>query len=155
MGREYDEIAQDSLQFSPDGRRIGYIALLSGKWFVAIDDVVSEAYDKAAELLFSPDGKRVGYVVRQEQRWAVVIDGVLGAKYDIVFNLAFSPNSQRYAYYAVRNEKCLLVVDGVESREYDAVFLKSPVVFETTDSLRFIAERSGRFLLVQARITRE
>ena len=126
--------------FSPDSRRVAYIAMnTQNQWVVAVDD--GESPDKhpsvkghagvSPELCFSPDGRRLAYVVVAESggevKQAVVVDHQEGAKYDAVDGLVFSPNGQRLAYAAKTGNQWAVVVDGREGRRHDSVFTGTPM----------------------------
>ena len=66
-GTEYDYI-QDGPVFSPDSRRVAYLALKGKKWVAVIDGVPGPEYDPnygsccvGEYFIFSPDGHHVAY----------------------------------------------------------------------------------------------
>jgi hypothetical protein len=62
----------------------------------------------------------------------------------ILKTLAVSPDSQRVAYAAKPGSKWSVVVDGKEGKAY-ARFLKgSRIVFDSPDSLHYLAVKNGR-----------
>jgi hypothetical protein len=149
-GKEYDLIDPEGSKgtpvFSPDSRRVAYVAQLGGKEFVVVDGV--EGKEGSGDLVFSPDGRRVAYLANRGDKQLVVVDGVEGKEYfwiDVHAEDAplfgglpvFSPDSKRVAYAASDLEpggeparpgvKCLVVVDGVEGKRYDGIITGPPV----------------------------
>ena len=61
-----------NLIFSPDGKRLAYVANDSGKWFAVIDGNEENRYDRSKIPVFSPDSKQVAYAVRNEDKWFVL-----------------------------------------------------------------------------------
>jgi hypothetical protein len=95
--------------FSPDSRRVAYIAEKSDKECVVIDGVAGKEYSSVQIdfCLFSPDSKRVAYkaVIYGENltagnKWFVVIDGEEGDPYQTADKVTFSPDSKHIAYIA-------------------------------------------------------
>src|SRR5205807_6881483 len=67
-GKDYGSIVKDSIEFSPDSKRVGYVVGKTGKQMLILRDVgskqpeqESKPYDSIFSLTFSPDGKHVGY----------------------------------------------------------------------------------------------
>jgi Tol biopolymer transport system component len=173
QGKPYDEIFPTSLRFgsysqrppypegfdsgatvfSPDGRRLAYMAVRDRRSFLVLDGVEAQQYDvmsASAVLgpLFSPDGQRIACIGARPKRIFVVVDGKGGKEYDGVVpgTLHFSPDSTRVAYVALRLPKMLVVVDGQEGKEYDAI---ADVQF-SPDSKRvaYVARRDKKQLVV-------
>jgi hypothetical protein len=44
-GREYDGIGSATLRFSPDSKRLAYLAQRGDEWRIVVDEAESEAYD--------------------------------------------------------------------------------------------------------------
>jgi Tol biopolymer transport system component len=147
--------------FSPDSRRMAYIAMnTQNQWVVAVDD--GENPDKhpsvkghagvSPELCFSPDGRRLAYVVVAESggavKQAVVVDHQEGAKYDAVDGLVFSPNGQRLAYAAKTGNRWAVVVDGREGRRHDSVFTGTPVFSPDGRHLAYGGREGNRSFVV-------
>jgi hypothetical protein len=105
-GQQYDGIwMPETLAFSPDSSKVGYIAQSAGKFFVVINEEESEAFDGAAlKFLFSSNGTRSAICgMRQSpppSGFKLYIDGKL-ERIDEQANCAsvtFSPDGSRYAY---------------------------------------------------------
>ena len=89
QGKQYDRIEKQSLVFSPDSRRMGYVARGDGKWFVVVDGQEKRQYDLRGDapgympgihrsdisFAFSPDSQRVGYLAHSGWGKFVVVDG--------------------------------------------------------------------------------
>jgi WD40 repeat protein len=110
--------------FSPDGRKLSYIAEGKGaKDFVVINDVKGKLYNRIGEFLFSSDSKRFAYEAGKDGKSFVVIDGVEFTKYSKPsydkYHVTFSPNSKRVAFIAREGNKEFVVVDGGEGKRYE------------------------------------
>jgi len=89
--------------FSPEGKRLAYMAQKEGKWSVVLDGQAQQPFDALAEgsLLFSPDGKHLAYAARTGRKWSVVVDGTAPKNlYDSIGQMLFSPQGGRLAYVA-------------------------------------------------------
>ena len=116
-GPEYTSIGL--LQFSPDGRRLFYMAGANGLTFPVIDGQELQGDNGITDFLFSPDGKRYAFrtwLAAQNGGFAVLVDGKESpkSKGDIYAqSLTFSPDSKHYAYGAALNITSFQpVVDG-------------------------------------------
>jgi hypothetical protein len=86
--RHYDKIDGGNLAFSPNSKRMAFVALRGDMQFVVVDSVEGKEYDGIAEgsLSFTPDSKRVAYWARRAKKGMVVVDGVEGKEYDGLLN---------------------------------------------------------------------
>ncbi|NLG85109.1 MAG: hypothetical protein GX493_11005, partial [Firmicutes bacterium] len=117
---EYDEI-HHLVTFSPDGKRIAYMARKGAKWSVVVDGRAGPEYLSLSYLTFSPDGKRLAYGATKGDQWFVVLDGKeMSTLHSFVAYLTFSPDGRRFAYAADSGTKQFMVVDGRAGPEYDA-----------------------------------
>jgi Tol biopolymer transport system component len=122
----------EELQFSPDGKRVGYILFweMAGSgvqtYRAVIDGAAGPAYRSVRDLAFSPDGKHVAYVAeragtapRTRVETVVVLDGKEGKGYDGIAqgSLRFKPDSDRPAFLARRDSRLVAVIDDVEGQE--------------------------------------
>jgi len=98
----YQSVMQRSLSFSPDSRKLAWVACISGRGF---------------------NGQWVGEA-------SVIVDGdpIRPWPHDERTNVSglsnevyFSPNSERIAYWVKQNGKWLLVIDGTAQRAYDGI----------------------------------
>jgi hypothetical protein len=146
--KDYDWIAKKTPLFSPDSRRMAYVAMIRDQDpgpYPVVDGVELRRYSSAGMYLrFSPDSRRLAYAAAQapDGRQFVVVDEVAGPEYDGIGqdSLRFSPDSRRLAYGARRGNAWCMVIDGQEQPEYDG--LATPLVF-SPDSRRwaYVARR--------------
>ena len=95
----------DSLQFSRDGQRLGYVGGLGGNYVAAVDGKPDAPCWKIAGFSFSPDGKHWSYTCRMVgadpnvQLFHVVVDGKRSAKgYTEVQHLQWSETGGHYGF---------------------------------------------------------
>jgi Tol biopolymer transport system component len=127
-GKEYGAIGRESLVFSPDSRRVAYVAGRGGKQLVVVDGVEGDEYG----------------AIQARPVWPT--PGVLGG------SLVFSPDSRHVAYLANRGDKQLVVVDGVEGKEYQGFLMGSRLVFDSPTQLHALAVNGGDFFRVEIEI---
>ncbi len=111
-------------KFSPDSRRVAYVAREGKKWFVVVNGNEENPYDDVGglTLIFSPDSRRVAYAASVAGKQFVVVDGEKKEKpYEWIGALLFSPDSRRVAYRAGVGGRQVVVVDGKEEVPYDGV----------------------------------
>lgn len=153
-GKDYDSI--QIVKFSPDGRKLGYVAQRDKRFYVAVDNSEGIGYVSAANLVFSPDGKHSAYAASREKSVFVVTDGVEGRNYEGLDpgTISFSSDSKHAVYTAVRSEKekkkLFFVVDGDESREYDGG-VGAPV-WDSPSTLHAITIRENDVLKIQIEV---
>jgi hypothetical protein len=99
----------------------------------------------------SPDSQRVAYGAVVSDKWFVVVDGKEEQQYDGIGAPIFSPDSQRVAYGAGVGNKQFVVVDGKEGKPYDGI-VGGRIVFDSADSLHYLAFKGTDFYLVEERI---
>ena len=99
-------------------------------------------------LKFSPHSERVAYAAKVGSKQFVVVDGKEQKQYDGVGLLTFSPQGNHIAYAAKRGDKWLVVIDGKEEKQYDIVY-RGGVVFDSPDSLHYLAQRGNSIYLVK------
>jgi len=120
-----DEVVNRPI-FSPDSKRISYIARKGDKKFVVIDGKEEKHYDDILNYpVFSPDSKKLAYVAKAGSKEFVVIDGVENEKFDEIGRtdvregkVIFSPDSKRIAYAARLGDRTFVVVNGKRHKEY-------------------------------------
>ena len=106
--RSYEEVAEDSIVFSPNSRRLAYMALERGQAVLVVDGKARPLGGKLVRpgLLFSPDSRHLAYVLHkggggmEADRLCVVSDGVETKLYTGVAKLTFSEDSKHVAYAA-------------------------------------------------------
>ena len=159
-GKEYGGIIPNTLTFSPDSKRLAYVAgdglsystigryasaafpnvltplglAYNGELFAVVDGVEGKRYSiSKSNPVFSPDSKRVVYAIGDR---LVVMDEVGEKEYgeDIEGLLCFSPDGKRLAYQArVEKDREFVMVDEVKGTEYAGIV--SEIVF-SSDSKR-------------------
>ena len=162
-GKYYDRVAKGhygeffgggSPVFSPDSRRVGYVARggikwFAERWFVVVDGqegVHHRIGDGVISLVFSPDSQQVAYKVQPmgdvdypDPPGFVVVDGHQGKKYTKgVGSPVFSPDSKRLAYSAGN----AVIVDGHEQKQYGDPY--SLVFSPDSQRLAYMAVARGR-----------
>jgi len=159
VGKVYDG-GVGGLIFSPDSRRLAYVASRAAKSLVVTGSIEGPGY-YSVELggLFSPDGRRTAYKVgsydeKTSWRYAAVIDGTLSKPYlSMVAPPLFSPDSAHVALLTERHDdKYVIVVDGEESQPYDDYAGDGKLVFDGPNLLRAVMVRNGEGLRVEIRI---
>jgi len=137
-GKKYDWIYEDSLQFSPDGKKLAYIAREGNEKFVVVNGKEGKRYDwiDNFSLKFSPDGKKIAYIAgeggKHDKFWIsyeggkyfVVVNGKEGKRYDYIDSLflTFSPDGEKLAYVAKEGNKELVVVNEIEGKRYGRIY---------------------------------
>jgi hypothetical protein len=125
--------------FSPDGKRIAYLASTDNRRYAVVDDRELGPFESLDEksFQFSPDGSHYGFIAKPlNQPVAMIIDGGYVPGLYQVSSLTFSPNGKRYAYIADAEfgRKPLLVVDG-RKQELPAAAQEGSLIF-SPDSTR-------------------
>jgi Tol biopolymer transport system component len=138
----------ETVGFSPDSRRVAYVAQSGGKEFLVVDGVEGKEQQVIPAFVFSPDSRRVAYVATRRGKQSVVVDGVEGPAYDGIAQgtLRFSPDSRRVAYVARQGGKQFVVVDEMKGKEYD--FLGAPVFSPDSTRVAYDGYRAGRMFVV-------
>ena len=130
-GKRYDAIQiyayAGHLLFSPDSKRLAYIAQNDGNEFVVLDKKEGKPHGpirmgnttiiriRPTSLTFSPDSKRFAYATID----TVFIDGKAGKRYyQVCPSLQFSPDSKRLAYMAKDGNRQFVVLDDNEGVPY-------------------------------------
>src|SRR3989344_4142984 len=152
---------KDNIKFSPDGKRIAYVA--DGK--AVIDGVKNENYNitntVVSKLTFSPDSTKVAIVAVNNndlffpKSFVYVFDGKKIIKYKEgngdILNLRFSNDSKQIAYivdktisYPYQSEE-FVMVGNVKHKTYDRI---TSLDFNTTGELFYEALENGQYFLV-------
>jgi len=125
---QYDGLS--ALIFSPDGKRVAYVAIKGQKQMVVVDSQEGTEYDGIlGAIAFSPNGQRVAFSAMRGKKKLVVVDGRESPpEYDEIGegSLVFSPDGKRIAYTAARGNKWSVLLNNQESGAYDLI-LKGPV----------------------------
>jgi len=166
--------------FSPDSKRVAYLARKDGRFLIVVDGVEGKVrfdgvigafgVDRTGNiksqaerggplqrggLIFSPDSRRVAFVADtgDPDKQFVIVDDQKQQEYPGVTRPSFSPDGKHRAYAAFTKDRAgmLVIVDGVERERYDAVVV--PPVHRDDGILEFIALKGERLLKVRARHT--
>ncbi len=113
------------VEWSPDSRRLAYLATRDGKVHVVVDGVDAGKYDDVPghTVPFSSDGSRYGFLAAEFKKDRLksvraVIDGTAGESFDNVTGpekeplLRFSPGGAHWLMFAKRGDQYFSVVDG-------------------------------------------
>ena len=104
----------DSLTFSPDSRRVAYVALWSnGEWFLVLDGEEQGSYPCIDSIAFTPDSQHVAHVAYREGRRYFVGNGVEYEQWDLslgaqflhqpsAYDRVFAPDGKRVAFVSGR-----------------------------------------------------
>jgi Tol biopolymer transport system component len=112
------------LIFSPDGKRLAYVAaegsLRHLSFRLVVDGKAGAEYDEIFNLIFSPDSKHIAFAAEIGKHLTVVEDGHPGTEYDEIYGPAFSPDSKHVVFGAQQGKKSFVVVNGQEGT-YDSL----------------------------------
>jgi Tol biopolymer transport system component len=139
MSYNYTIAPGSPLLFSPDGRRIAYLARSGPQGMVYVDGKADgiKMETLVGGMLFSDDSKRLAYGGRCGNECFLVVDGLKGADYDALGNFGFSPDGKHIAFVAKHGDKLIIVVDGQERGKYESV--PAGPVFRSDGVLEFLA----------------
>ncbi len=119
--KPYDGLEEGTLVFSPDSKRVAYVARTSSKQRVVVDGKEEKQYDAivVGTLVFSPDSKHVAYVARADSRVFVVMDSKEEKQYDAIIALGTNgegrivfDSANSLHYLAAKGQGIYLVEEG-------------------------------------------
>lgn len=155
VGEPFDGIAEGTPVFSPDGKRVAFVARVSAKWFVVLDGVRGKSYDRIIDVpVFSSDSKHLAYFAHVAgEGIKFVIDGTEKATHEDIGrgSLVFSPDSNHIAYGAKKGGRWgrwSVVCDGKGGNAYDAILEKSPLFSPDSRHLAYGAAKAGEWFVV-------
>src|SRR5687767_9735273 len=96
---------RQTLAFSPDGRRVAYVARDAGPTLWLNNEKVAVHGGFGTPLVFSPDGKHLAYRAYDDprsDRSRMVVDGQAGPTFDATRGGQFSADGNHFAYAARR-----------------------------------------------------
>ncbi len=115
--RQYDQI-EDPV-YSGDGKKLAYVAMKGGRWFIVHNGTEGPAFDMVVTPAFSPDGKYLVYRVRDKgERFVVVADkkGQIIKRhkpYELVFAPVFTADGRLFAYGVKAGNKLIWKVESL------------------------------------------
>jgi len=140
---EYDLAgAWGHIAFSPDGKRLAYIAKRGENGFIVCDGVEGPAYDGVYNPEFSPDGKRLAYIARRAKEYFVVCD----AREWKDVRPRFSPDGKHLYGMGGRGKKSFVAIDDKAGALHDSIWLRGVL----RNRLHYIAFDEDRLCLMEA-----
>ncbi len=150
----YDQLGENSLVFSDDGARIGYVVGYDRGQAVVVDGKPHRSYFGILQgsLVFSPNGKRAAYLVLDTlNRAALVVDGYAAPKVGIISDSVplFSPDSKHIAYTAFEFDSAsgspmyFVVIDSSIEQKHEMVYRGSLVFSQVGNRLAYVVKQSG------------
>ncbi|MDZ7814450.1 MAG: hypothetical protein U5N86_00135 [Planctomycetota bacterium] len=98
----YRSVRENSLLFSPDSKRLAFIAgVQRPREAVVLDGEKGEGYTEICEFIFSRDSRRFGFIGRNGNEYALVVKGKVSDRYTAYRNLRFSTARRGYAVMAM------------------------------------------------------
>jgi Tol biopolymer transport system component len=132
--------------FSPDSRRVAYMAKRNESWVVVADDEPSKEYDAVSTVgpVFSPDSRHFAFGARRQSQWMMVLNGKECKPYTAVSKSppVFSPNGEHFAYAASTGSGWVLVCDEKEYGLKGTIVKGGRIVFDANDGLHLITASS-------------
>jgi Tol biopolymer transport system component len=151
--------------FSPDSKRVAYVAQNGLQQFVVIDGEAGKPYDDILvnwdidaafnlivtqpPITFSPDSGHFAYVARQHGALHIVVDGKgqLFPYEGIHLNsLSFSPDGSKFGYIAGQKQKSFVVINGKKGNPFTDItaFVFSP----DSQHVAYSAQRDTKWYVV-------
>jgi len=126
LGTPYDSISSRTISFSPDGKRLAYVAsssrpgnMMDSQEYFVLDGRGGPAFKSIAETCyFSADGKHVAYIANSGEKTHIVVDGQVGKPFPHMNVMAFrfSPDGTHWycSAYPMKSggHGAVLIVDG-------------------------------------------
>lgn len=149
LSQGFDEIFK--AQFTPDGKKIVFIAIQGGREFLIENGKPWKDYKAIAERIspvFSSDSKKIAIVALKDNgKSTISVNNKELGEYDLVLKPNFSPDSKHIAYPIKKNGKFSVVLDGkIIGGSYDEV--KHIVFSPDSKHLAFVAKVGMNFFAV-------
>jgi len=126
--------SDSGLVFSPDSKRLAYLAFTGdGKFFAVVNGKEGKYYDatidgkhygpiiEAQKVAFSNDSRHIVYTVKRGNAGVIVRDETeIAESNNLNFALA-SPDCNRIAYLSGENGKKSVTVDGIQDKVFDNI----------------------------------
>ena len=156
-----------SVKFSPDSRRVVYVANRDGEQFFVMDGEEYREWNDSLGLnfilrpdtrdqVFSPNGERTVAVVKDRDKERVLMNGKAHPRFSEIIRgtLVCSADGKRVAYVAVNegseHDGYVVVVDGKSNEETYGI--RSAVVFSPDSQyVSYVAQEFGGFLGFESR----
>jgi len=151
--------------FSPNGRKVAYVAKKENKNFVVVNGKEGRAYDEiVGNPVFSNDSQKLAYIAKKDCiesvmeyegkkypiktgcKKVVIVNEEEGKAYDDITSFIFSPDSQKLVYEAVKERNFLMVVNGKEEDGHYPIF--SP---DSQKTAFIVSEGNKRFVVVNGK----
>lgn len=145
------------LRFSPDQKRVYYIANNNKGYVIASDNIdsktpdfyESKTYDFIMEdmPLFSADSKKIAFAAQRASRSYVVVNNVEGKDYDDlqIGTVVFSPDSKRLAFCARKGGEWRVFHDTGSFQAFEGVAEGSPIFSPDSQRLGYVALKQGKW----------
>ena len=141
---------QQQINFSPDGRRVAYVAKRGEKFLVVVDGQEGPEYEglRVGAPNFSPDSRRLAYFAERGGKTLAVIDGVESKPFETSHAIApqFSPDSRHVVYVADHGKQMRVVVDGEETLESE--YVDEPKFSKTGKRMVYTLAHENEFTVV-------
>ena len=121
-------LEENSIVFSPDGKRFACVASDGERNYVVVDGKEGPKYrSKPSIPVFSPDGQRFAYWVKEGDFVSVIVDGEPGFKGagEVRGGVRFSPDSRHWAVELGGDGTSRVVADGTEHKAYRRILNNS------------------------------
>ena len=115
----FDRVGGGTLVFSPNSRRLGYIARVGNKTVAVVGGKRGKSYDRAGYLNFSPDSRHYVYAATEGDRVFTVVDAAESAhRYDAIWQVrgerVIFDTPAKFHYLAVKKGNIYLVEEEVD-----------------------------------------
>ncbi|MDY0362518.1 MAG: hypothetical protein RBR08_13775 [Desulforegulaceae bacterium] len=120
-GKKFDGIKNDPV-FSPDGKRVAYIAFEDKKnGFVICDDKKYGPFRNVNELKFSPDSSKLGFIAFKDNGWQVFVNEKGSKEYKNAMILKFSSKGDFACVVQNDDDKLILLENFKEHEPYKTI----------------------------------
>lgn len=142
----YEILYQGQPIFSPDGKRMAYLAGEGGENFYYIDGKKDGPYQPEGSIVFSPDSQRIIYFALEGEEWFAILDGERIGPYQGVTEPVFSGDSKRVGYVALLEDKAYAFIDQDKYGPYDEI--GTPIFSPDSQRFAFAGKNDGKYFIV-------
>ena len=135
--------------FSPDGKKVLWVADKGGQKFILLNELRSEGYDAISNCQFNNSGSHFSCVATKGKKKIVIFDTNPGKQYDsLIKEPFFSTGGEGLVYAATLGTNKFLVLDNEESPiPYD--FIGGLVISPDLSRIAYIGTRGqDKFLVI-------